>query len=276
MPELILQRTRHQAQGYTEPLGDLGLDMMLIPAGEFLMGSPADEPERRDSEGPQHRVSIPSFFLGRFPVTQAQWRFVAELPQQEIELKRDPAKFKGGDRPVEQVNWHEAVEFCARLAEHTQRPYRLPSEAEWEYACRAGTTTPFHFGETISSELANYDGNYAFADGPKGKYREKTTPVGSFQVANDFGLCDMHGNILEWCQDVWHDNYEGAPTDGSAWTEGGNQGGRILRGGSCFVFPWFCRSAYRYNITPGDRSNGLGFRVCCTAPQKQATAPGFS
>ena len=267
MSELTLQRTRHQAQGYTELLGeDLGLDMMLIPAGEFIMGSPADELERAKAEGPQHRVGVPSFFMGRFPVTQAQWRFVAGLPQQETTLKPEPSSFQGGDRPVEQVNWHEVIEFCARLAKHTQRPYRLPSEAEWEYACRAGTTTPFHFGEMISPKLANYDGNYNYNNGPKGEYREETTPVGSFQVANEFGLYDLHGNVYEWCQDVWHDNYEGAPTDGSAWTEGGNQNRRVSRGGSWFTFPRFCRSAYRYFDTPGTRDLNIGFRVCCSAP----------
>lgn len=272
MAELILQRTRHQAQGYTEPLHDdpfldhLGLDMMLIPAGEFTMGSPADEPERRASEGPQRRVSLPSFFMGRFPVTQAQWELVSELSKIDTQLFADPARFKGRDRPVERVNWYEAVEFCARLAHFTQRPYRLPSEAEWEYACRAGTTTPFHFGETISPELANYRGTSAFGDGPTGQYREETTPVGSFGVANDFGLYDMHGNVSEWCQDVWHDSYDGAPTDGSAWPEGGNQDRRIRRGGSWVNQPMNCRSAYRNSSTPDYHGVDIGLRVCCAAP----------
>lgn len=163
------------------------------------------------------------------------------------------------------MNWHEAVEFCARLAEYTQRPYRLPSEAEWEYACRAGTTTPFHFGETISPELANYDGTSAFADGPKGEYREETTSVGGFQVANDFGLYDMHGNVWEWCQDVWHNKRDGAPTNGSAWSEGGDQSRRVVHGGSWLGSPWRCRSACRSGFTVTDRLVDAGFRVCCSA-----------
>jgi formylglycine-generating enzyme required for sulfatase activity len=144
----------------------------------------------------------------------------------------------------------------------TGRTYRLPSEAEWEYSCRAGTTTPFHFGPTITTDLANYNGNYTYGAGPKGIYREETTEVGSFPP-NVFGLYDVHGNVYEWCQDVWHDNYEGAPTDGSAWIEGGNQERRVCRGGSWFDGPRFCRSAYRLNVTPANRYYDIGFRVVC-------------
>ncbi|MFM6071877.1 MAG: formylglycine-generating enzyme family protein, partial [Dolichospermum sp.] len=166
---------------------------------------------------PQHEVTIKPFSMGKYPITQAQWQAVAALPQVNQELKPNPSRFKGAKRPVERVSWHDAVEFCARLSNHSQRPYRLPSEAEWEYACRAGTITPFHFGETITTELANYNGNNTYGDGPKGVYRGETTEVGSFKIANEFGLYDMHGNVWEWCQDDWHNNYEGAPTDGSAW-----------------------------------------------------------
>ncbi|MFM9160298.1 MAG: formylglycine-generating enzyme family protein, partial [Dolichospermum sp.] len=127
---------------------------------------------------------------------------VAALPQVNQELKPNPSRFKGdgstlltNHRPVERVSWHDAVEFCARLSNYTKRPYRLPSEAEWEYACRAGTTTPFHFGETMTTDLANYNGNYTYGDGSKGVYREETTEVGSFKIANEFGLYDMHGNV---------------------------------------------------------------------------------
>jgi formylglycine-generating enzyme required for sulfatase activity len=257
MPDLILERIRQTAQGFTEPLGDsLGLDMMLIPTGTFQMGSPSDEPERYDDESPQHPVTVTSFCMGRTPVTQAQWRFVADLPQQQTELTPDPANFKGADRPVEKVNWHEAVEFCARLFAHTGRDYRLPSEAEWEYACRAGSSTPFHFGETISPELATYQASTAYNDGPVGENAQGTTSVGAAGVANAWGLYDTHGNVWEWCQDVWHDTYEGAPTDGSAWMEGGNQERRVLRGGSWVGDPRNCRSACRvdFNI-PGDRND---------------------
>jgi formylglycine-generating enzyme required for sulfatase activity len=149
--------------------------MVLIPGGSFLMGSPEAEPDRSDNEGPQHKVTVPPFFMGRYPITQAQWRAVAALPQIKREPRPDPSRFKGDNRPVEQVNWYDAVEFCARLSAHTGRAYRLPTEAEWEYACRAGTTTPFAVGETITTEVANYDGNYTYNNGPKGEDRRETT-----------------------------------------------------------------------------------------------------
>ncbi|MEO0971372.1 MAG: formylglycine-generating enzyme family protein, partial [Cyanobacteria bacterium J06639_18] len=198
--------------GFTEPLEGLGgavtLDMLLIQGGTFKMGSPPDEPERDAYEDPQHDVTVPTFLMGRYPVTQAQWRVVADMAQVKRALDPDPANFKGSDHPVEQVNWYEAVEFCDRLSRHSGRSYRLPSEAEWEYACRAGTTTPFAFGKTLTSELANYDGRDAYNDGSTGEYIEATTPVNHFGIANAFGLCDMHGNVLEWCLDHWHSDYE--------------------------------------------------------------------
>jgi len=245
----------------------LPLHMLLVPGGPFLMGSPDDEPERADNEGPQQEVTVPSFFMGRYPVTQSQWRVVANLPQSERELTLDPSNFKGDNRPVEQVSWYNAMEFCARLSAHTERPYRLPSEAEWEYACRAGTTTPFYVGKTLTTDVANYNGDYTYADGPKGEYRAETTPVDHFGLANAFGLCDMHGNVWEWCQDYWHDSYEGAPTDGSAWIEGGDSERRILRGGSWGFNPGYCRSAYRRTYGPGFVSLNDGFRVVCSAPR---------
>jgi formylglycine-generating enzyme required for sulfatase activity len=163
------------------------------------------------------------------------------------------------------VSWDDAIEFCARLSKATGREYRLPSEAEWEYACRAGTTTPFHFGETITTDLANYNGNYTYGSGSKGQYRKQTTDVGSFP-ANAFGLHDMHGNVWEWCQDTWQENYNGAPTDGSAWVyENANQNSMILRGGSWLNGPWDCRSAYRDNFGADYWYYFNGFRVVCAA-----------
>jgi formylglycine-generating enzyme required for sulfatase activity len=156
-------------------------------------------------EKPQHQVTVQPFSMGKFQVTQVQWKAVATLTKVNRDLKPEPSKFKGDNRPVEQVSWYDAIEFCDRLSRKTGKPYRLPSEAEWEYACRAGTTTPFHFGETITSELANYNANYTYGAGVKGIYREQTTPVGSFGVANSFGLYDMHGQVWEWCADHWHD-----------------------------------------------------------------------
>ncbi|MBW4465469.1 MAG: formylglycine-generating enzyme family protein [Pegethrix bostrychoides GSE-TBD4-15B] len=237
--------------------------MVDIPGGSFEMGSPADEPKRGSREDPQHSVTVPPFFMGKYLVTQAQWKAVAAMPQVNRKLNPDPARFKGDNLPVERVDWHDAVEFCDRLLQHTGRIYRLPSEAEWEYACRAGTITPFHFGETITTELANYNGS-VYRQEPKGKSRGRTTPVGSF-LPNRFGLYDMHGNVREWCADHWHDNYEGAPIDGSAWIEGGDGSRRVLRGGSWDVNPLLCRSAYRVCLNPDFANNDGGFRVVSSA-----------
>ncbi|HEY9903009.1 MAG TPA: bifunctional serine/threonine-protein kinase/formylglycine-generating enzyme family protein [Candidatus Sericytochromatia bacterium] len=259
-------RNRRQAQYFTEDLGNgVTLDMVVIPGGTFLMGSPDTEAKRLNSESPQHSVSIKPFYMGKFTVTQAQWRAVAALPQVSRALNPAPSYFKGDNLPVEQISWEEAVEFCQRLSQKTGRIYRLPSEAEWEYACRAGTTTPFHFGETITSDLANYDGTDTYASEAKGTYREKTTPVGSFQVANAFGLYDMHGNVWEWCADPWHPNYRDAPSDGRAWDNDGDNRYRLLRGGSWYYSPWLCRSAFRYLLVAGNGYDNLGFRVVCAA-----------
>jgi formylglycine-generating enzyme required for sulfatase activity len=276
-PQLTLKRQAARNQCYDEALGEgvLPLRMMQIPAGTFLMGSPKDELERQESEGPQNEVTLSRFFMGKYPITQAQWRVMAALPQVERELKADPSHFKGDLHPVESVSWYDAVEFCDRLTILTNRQYRLPTEAEWEYACRAGTTTPFHFGKTITTELANYRGtdneeykwSGSYGDGPKGEHREETTPVNQFEGANAFGLCDMHGNVWEWCQDHWHSSYKGAPTDGSAWIEGGSSERRILRGGSWNFSPRYCRSACRDDDGPGVDYYYLGFRVVCSAPR---------
>jgi formylglycine-generating enzyme required for sulfatase activity len=224
------------------------------------MGSPETEEERSNDESPQHTVRVAPFFMAKYPVTQAQWRAVAAFPKINIDLNPEPSKFKGANRPVEQVSWHEAVEFCARLSRKTGKTYRLPSEAEWEYACRAGTTTPFYFGETIMADFANYDGNYTYASEPAGIYREQTTDVGSFPP-NTFGLYDMHGNVWEWCADPWHENYQGAPADGSVWESGGNQNIRLLRGGSWCSKPWLCRAAFRGRYGPIFMVGDFGFRA---------------
>jgi formylglycine-generating enzyme required for sulfatase activity/tRNA A-37 threonylcarbamoyl transferase component Bud32 len=248
----INQRRSGQAQQMVEDLGNgVLLEMVALPGGSFVMGAPEIEEGSSYSERPQHWVEIAPFLMARYPLTQAQYQAI---------MGKNPSRFSGANNPVENVTWHQAREFCERLSEKTRRKYRLSSEAEWEYACRAGTTTPFSFGETISPELANYNGNYTYGKEPKGKYRKKTTPVGSFPP-NAFGLYDMHGNVWEWCEDFWHETYEGVPNDGSAWLTGGNQNLRVLRGGSWFDDPWFCRCANRDGYDPDFGLNFNGFRV---------------
>jgi formylglycine-generating enzyme required for sulfatase activity len=252
---------KHKATNYfyDEILGGQTLKpplrMMQIPTGEFLMGSPESEPERyAERESPQHLVSVPSFFMAKYPVTQAQWRLVAVMPQVKLELNSDPSKFKGDSRPVEQVSWDDAIEFCARLSKHTNRQYRLPTETEWEYACRAGTTTPFHFGNTISIELANFEMVY-----------DETTPVDHFKIANTWGLCEMHGNVWEWCEDTWHYSYNKVPKDGSAWLIDRDDDTYIIRGGAWMNEPMACRSASRHEGFSTTRTSYLGFRLACSA-----------
>jgi formylglycine-generating enzyme required for sulfatase activity len=262
-----IQWERHQAQYFTEYLGNgVTLDMVAIRGGTFTMGSPETEAESRNSERPQHEVTVPPFSMGKYPITQAQWRSVAALTQINRELKPNPSHFKGDDLPVESISWYDAVEFCDRLSQLTGRNYRLPSEAEWEYACRGGTTTPFHFGETITPKLANYNGEYTYSSGSKGEYRKKTTPVGYFKVANAFGLYDLHGNVWEWCADHWHESYKGASVDGSAWIDSTNNNYRMLRGGSWSLSQRNCRSGCRlYLDAPDDGYDSIGFRVAVPA-----------
>ncbi|MFM6732940.1 MAG: SAV_2336 N-terminal domain-related protein [Microcystis panniformis] len=267
----VIKKEKRQAEGIVEKLAEgVELELMEIPGGTFMMGTEDEEIERlvkkfgRDGfrrEKPPHRVTVSSFYMGRYPITQAQWQAIAATAKIDIDLETNPSRFKGDELPVESVNWYEATEFCKRLSRETTREYRLPSEAEWEYACRAGTTTAFHFGETITADLANYRATETYADEPTGEYRQQTTPVGQFPP-NAFGLYDMHGNVWEWCADTWHDNYDGAPTDGSAWIENGNDNRSPLRGGSWYVNPDICRSAYRsINLRRVNNSNLNGFRV---------------
>ena len=272
--EWVIKRQQQQAYGFVEVLDSVKavqLEMVQIPGGSFVMGAPKSEAGSSDDERPQHSVTITAFALGKYPVTQSQWRTIAVLPEVNRGLEPNPSDFKGDNRPVENVSWQDAVEFCDRLSQHTNKQYRLPSEAEWEYACRAGTTTPFHFGETITTDLANYRGtdnkeykwSGYYGSGPKGVYRQETTDVGSFKVANNFGLYDLHGNVWEWCADHWHGNYDRAPTDGSAWLSDDQEASRLLRGGSWVDDPAHCRSAFRLNVLPGDRGHSVGFRVVC-------------
>lgn len=230
------------------------LEMVLIPAGNFMMGSPASEKNRGTDESPQHRVTIGyEFYMGKFEVTQAQWQAV---------MGSNPSYFKNCDNcPVESVSWNDAQDFIGKLnARNDGFTYRLPSEAEWEYACRAGTTTAFSFGDSLSSSQANFNGNYPYGGASKGEYKAKTTPVGSYQP-NAFGLYDMHGNVWEWVEDIYQDNYNGLPTDGSANVSRRDSSLRVLRGGSWSLYGNNLRSANRSRLAPGGRDVSSGFRV---------------
>ncbi|MEM7202964.1 MAG: SUMF1/EgtB/PvdO family nonheme iron enzyme, partial [Planctomycetota bacterium] len=225
-------------------------DYVAVPAGTFVMGSPEDEPERLNSEGPQHRVRVGALWLARTAVTNAQYARFA--PDHKRRAWAGIPKAELARHPVVAVSWWEACLYCAWLGA------RLPSEAEWEYACRAGSTTPFSTGTQLSTDEANYDGNYPYTDGAKGEYRERTVPVGSMPP-NAWGLHEVHGNVREWCQDTWHDSYEGAPADGSPWESDGSVL-RVVRGGSWFFDAGWCRSAVRDRRRAGGRVDYVGFR----------------
>jgi formylglycine-generating enzyme required for sulfatase activity len=233
-------------------INQTGIEFVLIPPGSFMMGS-NDDPNKK----PVHQVTVSNgFYMGRYELTQAQW---------QAQMGNNPSLFKDcGNCPVENVSWNDAQEFIEKLNQTNDGyTYRLPTEAEWEYACRAGTTTAFAFGDSLSSDQANFDGNYPYGGAGKGVYRQKTTAVGSFQP-NAWGLYDMHGNAWEWCQDWYHDSYNGAPADGSAWLSGGEQKYRVLRGGSWDSSSVALGSAYRVRDTPGNRSH-YGFRIVALA-----------
>jgi formylglycine-generating enzyme required for sulfatase activity len=237
-----IKKERGQAYQYVEDLGGgVTLEMAYIPGGTFQMGSPETEEGRDESESPHHEVMVMPFYMGKYPVTQEQW---------EVMMENNPSNFKGVKRPVETVSWDDAVEFCKRLSESTDKTYRLPSEAEWEYACRARTTTPFYFGVTITPELANYDNKY-----------NGTTEVGKFPP-NAFGLYNMHGNVWEWCADPWHYKYEGAPSDSRVWK--GGESHRVIRGGGWVNVAPFVRCAFRDYTALDSRDTDIGFRLART------------
>ncbi len=288
-------RQRHQAQvatqAYTEisletPTGTVLLPLVAIAGGQFLQGAPAAEPGHAAADLQPTIATVDSFWMSIYPITQAQWRAVAQLPEVNRPLATNPAHFKGDDdRPVEQVTWMEAVEFCDRLSRLAQpglSPFRLPTEAEWEYACRAKTTTPFHTGETLTTALANYDGTYPYRQEPVGTLRGTTTAVGSLGHANAFGLYDMHGNVLEWCADAWTQQVpeaidEDIETDSQADEPPTTEliqadpshtprphvepPVRAIRGGSWQSRPHHCRSAYRTGLTAHSRQRDVGFRI---------------
>jgi formylglycine-generating enzyme required for sulfatase activity len=261
-----------QEQGISEPVevitNSIEMKLALIPAGEFLMGSPEDEAGRFDLET-QHRVRITTpFYLGVYEVTQGEYEQVMGAnPSQFAEVEgMDTSRF-----PVEMVTWEEAVEFCGKLSslpeeERAGRKYRLPTEAEWEYACRAGTTTVFHFGTQLNGRKANCNARRPYGTSTPGPYLGRPTTVGSYEP-NAFGLFDMHGNVCEWCQD-WYDPeyYKKSPTDDPPGPSEGS--GHMVRGGDWYRVPLFCRSAYRGWDVPRRRIAYLGFRVAAVPPGK--------
>jgi formylglycine-generating enzyme required for sulfatase activity len=321
-----VEREERQAIGIVQWLTEeVKLELMTIPAGSFVMGAPKTEKDSRENERPQQLITLKSFHLGRFPVTQAQWRVVAGWEKVDRDIENaEPSRFNQDyvelsddrwQRPVERISWYDAMEFCARLSRETGFIYRLAREAEWEYACRGiereqllkiarkppkvgersrtvqkwltGQSTlsarekkeviglwnqhcyqPFHFGPTLTDKVANYHATDTYNNGPKGKYREKTTPVGYLGLANAFGLYDLHGNVWEWCLDDYHDSLEGILSDGQPRqpTKQNSIFSKVLRGGSWYSSPWDCRSAYRVDYDPDDRVNFIGFRVVCEGP----------
>jgi formylglycine-generating enzyme required for sulfatase activity len=268
--------------GYVEDLGGgVTMEMVAIPGGQFEMGSPEGEAGRYPWEGPQRSVTVAPFLLGKFEVTQAQWRTVAGWPQVARSLEAAPSLFKGDDLPVENVSWEDAAEFCARLSRRSGRAYRLPSEAEWECAARAGTKTATYAGAMeilgennapVLDEIAWYGGNSGVgfersdgvdsSDWPEKQYphsRAGTRPVGR-KTPNAWGLYDMLGNVWEWVEDDWHDSYGGAPVNGKAWAEPTRGSARVVRGGSWNDLAGLVRAACRDCPAPDARRGALGFR----------------
>ncbi|MBL1177539.1 SUMF1/EgtB/PvdO family nonheme iron enzyme [Pantanalinema sp. GBBB05] len=252
-------RCLKQSQFLIEDLGDTEIEMVVIPGGEYLMGSSERKPS--SNELPTHLVTVKPFLMSKYPITKAQWKAVSNLPQICQKLRKLPTRSGGANHPVIQVSWYEAIEFCNRLSKKTSYTYRLPTEAEWEYACRAKTTTPFHFGETITSEIANFDGNFPYHSEGKGINRGKPTQVNMFQFANPFGLFDLHGNVWEWCQDSWCENYENAPNNGEAQLDCKENPNRVIRGGSWVNEAYKCRSACRNFGDANHASDNTGFRI---------------
>ncbi len=267
--ETRIESTRFYNQ---EIPGAVNLEMVELQSGAFMMGADRIEMEsiQRDYvkgvdrdmraelidriawESPQHQVSVSAISMSRYEITQTQWRAVASLPRVNLDLISDPSQFKGGNRPVENVSWAEAVEFCARLSRLTGRTYRLPTEAEWEYACRAGTSSPFNSGEALNPDWANYNGRKPYGASSRGEFRGQTVTAGSLGFANAFGLFDMHGNVWEWTQDGWMIDQSEIESNSAL---------RVLRGGAWDSAAGECRSGARQRMDLNYRSNNIGFRI---------------
>ena len=247
----IIVRQSGSASCLTQTLNpEISLDLMLIPGGTFMMGDGRHHPD----EQPIHQVTVPSFYIGKYAITQAQYRSV---------LGDNLDVGVGADYPIDQINWHDALAFCSKLSQQTGREYMLPTESQWEYACRAHTATNFHYGDTITPDLVNYNGEYPYQGAPIGQNRAQATPVGTFPP-NRFGLYDMHGNVWEWCLDPYQPNYQTAPSDGSAVADSSSLASnskRVMRGGAWDYVAKGCRSAVRCSLDPDLRLAGCGFRV---------------
>jgi formylglycine-generating enzyme required for sulfatase activity len=248
----IIRWTEHTASQLTIDLGrDTRLDMLLIPGGAFQMGSHhlAGEGDER----PQHLVTVRPFMMSKFLITQGQWKVILR--------KLPPCRFKGDALPIERVSWQDAQTFCKHLSKKARQEFRLPSETQWEYACRAGTGTPFSFGESLTVEVANFNAEHLFAEEPRGFYRHVPNPGGTFPP-NAFGLYDMHGNLWEWCADNWLDDYSSSPRDDSSY-QSRESTYRVARGGSWHEPASLCRSASRLRVLQTDADEVMGFRVVC-------------
>jgi eukaryotic-like serine/threonine-protein kinase len=253
MDPLVWNAPFHTATATLSIGKDVKIEMIWLESGEFVMGSPDSETGRTADEGPSTRVYLSGFWMSRTPVTQAQYQAV---------INHNPSRFKGSNRPVEQVSWFDAMEFCQSLSQMTGQTFTLPTEAQWEYACRAGSTTPFAFGECLDTDDANYDGENPLGECNQGNFLRATWPVDSGR-ANDWGLKDMHGNVWEWCLD-WYDEtyYAIRPTANPSGPEAGTW--RVLRGGSFNAPAQACRSANRGYSDPESHIY-IGFRIVLPA-----------
>ncbi|ELR97853.1 formylglycine-generating enzyme family protein [Gloeocapsa sp. PCC 73106] len=248
----IVKRNFKQALSTTYILrNDVEIEFIYIPGGSFLRGSPLQEKYRDSDESPQHLVKIAPFWMSKYPITQAQYRAITGV---------NPSGFSGHNHPVERVSWYDALRFCAIASQKLRKTVKLPSEAQWEYACRAGNQTTFSFGDTLTANLANYRATATYAQESPGIFRAQTTEVGIFPP-NAFGIHDLHGNVWEWCADTYQDNYQQAPTDDRSWVIEDNDHLHVLRGGSWFVDPRNCRSAVRVWDFNSVILHDVGFRV---------------
>lgn len=259
-PTLTLRKQTKEIEYFSVNLDEkVTLDMVSIHGGKFKMGTPTQEQGRSKDETPEHEVEIKDFFVSKYLITQSQYQTI---------MKENPSFFAGDNKPVENISWFEAHNFCQQLSQLTGIKYRLLSEAEWEYICRAETTTSFCYGTTITSELANYKASFGYGLGGSGKWRQETTEVGIFP-ANNYGLYDVHGNVWEWCEDHWHENYIEAPTNGQPWLEketsldSEEEIPRVIRGGSWDDTAYYCRSGVRLWALPSFKGKLIGFRIAC-------------